>query len=243
MSFPHRGARWMSVIALLVGALWVSPATAAPFTATWNVVPSTYPAAPPPSPFYDCTDWGAGGLFCDWLWDQGLEVSKVSSVPFPMYGDSGPFYDAFGLIPPLESEIGTGIGGDGYLTINTSCRAGLDPCFLAFTPRSMVVDLYSDRGPAGVFLTSSRGGLIKAPNGTATVTFAGPEWTDITGIGVGIYLPDVCGDPDNARDCRLGELGLSIYRLEFDATPLPEPASGLLVGTALLAALRRHRRS
>jgi hypothetical protein len=239
MPLPHRRTRWMSLIALLVGLLWASPATATPFIATWNNVPNTVDP-PPPSPFYDCPVWGGGGLICDWIWDQGLEVKAgPGGFGLPMYGDGGPFFDALGLDVPFESEL----TGGGYLAIDTNCRVGLVPCIHTFTPRNIVADVYSEVGPAGVSFSSSRGGLIKAPVGTVSVDFAGAEWTDITGMSIGIYLSDACGDPDSDLDCRrLGELALFLDRLTFDATPVPEPASLLLVGTGLLATLRRYRR-
>ena len=240
MLFSRRRTRWMSLIALLVGLLWAPPATAAPFTATWHVVPGPFSTPPPPSPFYDCPTWSGGGLICHWIWDQGLEVTVSTGALPPMYGDYNPFYDAYGLHPPFESEL-TGNDG-GYLAIDTNCRPGLDPCIHTFTPRNIVASLYSEGGPAGVFFTSSRGGLIKAPGGAVSVDFAGAEWTDITGMNIGIYFPDACGDPETLLRCGQGELGLDLYRLTFDATPVPEPAGLLLVGTGLLATLRRYRR-
>src|SRR5262245_51870174 len=124
---PPRRTRWTTTIVVLVALLWVSPAAADPFVATWDVAPSTFPDAPPPSPFYDCPGWGGGGLICAWLWDQGLEISSKTFLP--MYGDGGPFYDAFGTDPPLESDIAVG-GGD--LGIVAKCLPGLGPCINTF---------------------------------------------------------------------------------------------------------------
>jgi hypothetical protein len=54
---------------------------------------------------------------------------------------------------------------------------------------------------------------------------------------------DSCSEPANELDCfGLWERGLSIARLTFDAEPIPEPGSVLLLGLALLAASRRQRR-
>ena len=236
MPLPLRRMRWLAMVALL-GLLWVSPAAATSFTATWNVVPNTPPppAPPPPSPFYDCPTWGGGGLICNWLWDQGLEVSDTS--PFlPMYGDSGPFFDAFGDDQlPLESEV---TAFSSLLQIVPKCLAGIDPCFDTFTPLSMVAEGYFSWTQGGVFFVSSNGGLLTTSNGLAN--FSGPEWTNITWMGIGLFLPDACGDPES--DCVSEEQALYIHRLTFDATAVPEPASTLLVGTGLLALLRRYRR-
>jgi hypothetical protein len=246
MPSSHGRARWMSPIALLVGLLWASPAIAIPFTATWHVpaVPGSGDP-PPPSPFYDCPTWSAGELVCHWIWDQGLEVKAGTEATFPrIFGDGNPYYDATGEHPPFESELtGDDWGYRGYLEIDANCRAGLFPCIHTFTPRNIQVGLSVDAArPPGVFFMSSRGGLIKAPGGDVSVDFAGAEWTDITAMSIGIYFPDACGDPFNDLHCNREEFFLDLYRLTFDATPIPEPASLLLVGTGLLATLRRYRR-
>ena len=59
---------------------------------------------------------------------------------------------------------------------------------------------------------------------------------------IGLFLPDACSDPESGVDCDRGEQALSIYSLTFDADPIPEPASVVLLGTGLLALARRYRR-
>ena len=72
--------------------------------------------------------------------------------------------------------------------------------------------------------------------------FDGPAWTDIAWMRIGLFLPDECGDPESGLNCDQGEQALSIYRLTFDAQPVPEPASVVLLGTGLVALARRYRR-
>jgi hypothetical protein len=236
MSLPLRKTRALLATAFLSAVLWTAPATAAPFTVTWDFGFSNPFEVPATTPFYDCSaGWGAGGLKCHWLWEQGLEISSATGVP--MYGDGGPFYDAAGHDLPFESEIPLGAGA-GLLKIVPECRAGLEPCFDTFTPLNISASVFFSNARGGVFFTSSRGGLVTAPNGVAT--FTGPEWTDIEWIYVGLYLADECGDI--LSDCRGFERGLDINRLTFDAVPIPEPASVLLLGPALLALVRRYRR-
>lgn len=239
MSVSFRTMRCVQALAVLLFAGWTPPASADTFTATWNFhlqggdIPD-----PNPTPFYDCPFMGES-LICDWLWDQGLELS--SATPLPLYGDSGAFYDAFGSGLPLASEIshGTEFGfGDGLLQVVPACRPGLQPCFAAFTPTSMSTNGFFSSGEGGVFFTSSRGGLVVAPDGQAT--FSGPEWTDIAWMYVGLYRPDECADSD--ADCLRGEQMLDIHSLTFEAEAIPEPASVLLVGSGLLAIVRRYRR-
>ena len=153
----QRTSRVLLVVTLLVGLSWVAPAAAETFTATWDY--GLRSEIPDPSPFYDCDFVGSGGLICDWLWDQGLEVSSPS---YPMYANPTPYFDAYGFRLPLESEIG---GGDGLLRIVPKCLAGIQPCFDTFTPLSMVADGFFTRAPGGVFFTSSRGGLLTTPDG------------------------------------------------------------------------------
>ena len=223
--------------ALFVGLFVVPHADGSPITATYT---ATWTAAanagdpPAPSPFYDCPGWAGGGLICQWIWDQGLEVSSLTALP--MYGDDGPFYDALGTPLPV------GPGGGYVLGIRVNCRPGLEPCINTFTPRSIDVDLENQRGAVRISFLSSQGGLVTA--GPGLVNFVGAEWTDITSIWIGLFRPDECGDPDTELDCtRDGELGLYVRSLTFDATAVPEPASVLLMCTGLLAVLRRYRRA
>jgi hypothetical protein len=232
--FQNRTAPWVLIFTVLVGLAPVSPAAAAPFTATWDF-DFDFPTVPDESPLYDCPSWGAGGLICRFLWDQGLTVSGVS---LRMYGDGGPFVDAFGAALPVESDISA---GSGLFRIVPQCLVGLQPCFDTFTPLSMSTDPFTSGSPGGVFFLSSRGGLVTSFGGSAD--FSGPEWTDITSMVVGLFFPDECNDPESGLECGQGEQGLDITRLTFDATPVPEPASVLLVGTGMLALLRRSRRS
>ena len=220
--------------ALLVGLAVAPPAEGAPITvtltATWRA--ADHAGDPPaPSPFYDCPGWAGGGLICRWIWDQGLEVRSLTFLP--MYGDSGPFYDAFGVNLPV------GPSGSGVLGIEVSCLTGLQPCFQTFTPRSINVGLDSD---AGVALISFNDGMLTSGGGV--VNFVGDQWKDSTGLTIGLFLPDECADPDTNLDCSSNnELALHIRSLTFDVTVAPEPASVLLVGTGLLAVLRRYRRA
>jgi len=230
-------------LALLLSfaVLWTAPATAAPFTATWDYGPfDPYADEQPPSPFYDCSDWGAGGLFCSWLWDQGLEVSSAVFNGPTMYGDVGPFYDAYSFDLPIKSSISS---GDALLQIVPKCLPGLEPCFDTFTPRRMVADGDMEGPPGGVFFASSRGGLVRAEHGVAN--FGGPQWTDISWMYVGLYRPNECANPDRVQNCyNYGEQNLTLESLTFDTEHrIPEPGSVLLLGAGLLALARRHRRS
>jgi hypothetical protein len=230
--------RSLPLIAVLLVVGWTAPAAADTFTATWDFhlqggeVPD-----PNPTPFYDCDEVFSGGLFCSWLWEQGLEVTSTTALP--LYGDGGPFYDAFGDELPFESDIPQGGGfGAGLLQIAPACRPGLSPCFETFTPLHGVADAFLQRSPGGVFFTSSRGGVVTSPDGVAN--FAGPQWTDIAWMYVGLYIADECADPE--ADCSPGEQQLSLENLTFAAEPIPEPAAVLLVGSGLLALVRRYRR-
>jgi hypothetical protein len=231
------------VVTLLVGPSWVAPAAADTFTATWDYHLGGGDV-PDPSPFYDCDFVGSGGLICGWLWDKGLEVTDISFGP--LYGDGGPYFDAFGFELPLESDIGF---GDGLLRIVPKCLDGFNPCFDTFTPLTMVadgdVDFEDDSPdgvfePGGMFFRSSKGGLLIS---NRLSNFAGPEWTDITWMEIGLFWPDGCGDPEGGVFCRGDEQNLSLSSLTFDADadPIPEPASVVLLGTGLLALARRYR--
>ena len=231
----QRTSRVLLVVTLLVGPSWVAPAAADTFTATWDY-DLRGGVVPDPSPFYDCDFVGSGGLICNWLWDQGLEV-RDNPPNSPMYGDGGPFFDAFGFHLPLESDVSA---GDGLLRIVPKCLAGIQPCFDTFTPLSMVASTHFTRSPGGVFFTSSKGGVLTTSDGLGN--FAGPEWTNIAWMDIGLFVPDACDDPESGVDCDRGEQGLHVHSLTFDADPIPEPASVVLLGTGLLALARRYRR-
>jgi len=189
----QRTSRALLVVMLLVGPAWAAPAAAETFTANWTFY--TGGKVPAPSPFYDCDFMGSGGLICQWIWSQGLRLSD-NPPNFPMYGDGAPYFDAYGFDLPLESEASGAL-----LQIVPKCLGGI--CFGTFTPLSIVTegrvdfyDYYSPDGvsePGGVFFASSKGGLITTLDGLAN--FAGPEWTDITWMGIGLFWPDGCGDP------------------------------------------------
>jgi hypothetical protein len=236
----HSRTTLPAVATLFFAVLWTTSATAAPFTAKWNSVPFDPDADdPPPSAFYDCHGFGEAGPFCNWIWDQGLEVSAPFFGP-PMYAAPNPFYDAFAFDLPLLSDLSSGDGP--LLQIVPRCRPSLHPCLDAFTPLSVVASgtFTSEENPGGVFFTSSRGGVVTSADGLAT--FAGPEWTDIAWMNIGLYRPDACGDPETDRGCTSGEQFLDLYSLTFDADPIPEPASVVLLGAGLLALARRYRR-
>jgi hypothetical protein len=234
-------SRILSVVVLLFGPSWVATAAADTFTATWDY--NLTSQDPDPSPFYDCGG-GSAGLLCSWIWDKGLEIS-ANPPNYPMYGDYYPFFDAYGFQLPLESALSI---GDGLLQIVPKCLAGFNPCFDTFTPLSMVADGdvsfrdYSPdgAGPGGMFLMSSKGGLLTTSD--RLINFAGPQWTDITWMGIGLFWPDGCVDPEFGVVCQGGEQNVSISRLTFDADPIPEPASVMLLGTGLVALARRYRR-
>lgn len=234
--------RLPAAAAFVLGLLFALPAGAAPLTATWRVVPHTQPPVlPDPSPRYDCDLWAAGGLICEFLWDEGLELRSETGLP--LYGDGEPFYDAFGFDPPFKSDISP---FDQLLSISSSCRAGLEPCFDTFTPRGLTVSLFAEAIPAGLFVISSKGGLVTVPGPGAgqslAVSFSGDKWTDVTAIGIGLFLPNSCGGPEDRGRCNeSGELNLTVDELRFDVGPVPEPATALLFGAGLIAALRRSR--
>jgi hypothetical protein len=220
-----RSARWVSATSLLVGMLWTSPANADLFVATWNHHLHEVPE-PTVTPFWDCRDFGGGGLICAWLWQSGLEIS--SDTDLPLYGDGGPSYDAYGTELPFESDL----PDSGLLRIVAACRVGQAPCFKTFTPIRISVDAYAEDTDVGAFMTSSRGGLVTTSNGTAS--FTGTAWTDITSMAIGMYLPDECGDPDIEDECGQGEQRLYVNGLTFEAQPVPEPGTVWLLGAALL---------
>jgi hypothetical protein len=214
---------------VLFAVLWTSPVSASPFTVSWAGFDFIRDAdEQPPSPFYDCFGWSAGGLHCEWLWESGLKVSKSPGYELPMYGDGGPFYDLYGIdVTDFLPDF----------SIQAECLAGIAPCFHTFTPRDIWA--YGANSTVGLFFGSSRGGRVIVPPGASGhVSFDGPEWTDITAMWVGIYVPEACMDPE--LDCSADELALG--PLTFDATPIPEPVSTLLVGAGLLAVLSRRRR-
>jgi len=175
-------------------------------------------------------DFGGGGLICGYLWQSGLEIS--SDTDLPLYGDGGPSYDAYGTDLPLESDL----PDSGLLSIDVACRVGHAPCFKTFTPLRMSVYAAADYPGTGAFV-SGAGGLVKTLNGT--VDFTGGGWTDIRSLEVGMYLIDECGDPENERRCFGREQRLYISSLTFEAQPVPEPGTVLLLGVALL--LRKVR--
>ena len=231
MAMRRRTASCVTVIVVLLACAWPTASHASEFTAVWSgVVPSAQPnEIPPASPFYDCPTWGGGGLICDFIWDEGLELRREG---FPIYGDSTPpFYDGFGN--------NTGIGS-GDVTINAVCLPGVAPCFDTFTPIRMDMSAFDFRGASGVYFTSSRGGLIMLPdaNAVGTVEFSGDLWTNVTSIGIGLFTPDEC-----LPDCEVErEKGMYFQSLTFEATPVAEPATLALLGAAALGVLVRTRR-
>ena len=231
MSSAYRKAPWFSVVALLVGVMWTSPAAAALYESHWNfLLASDKIPDPNPTPFWDCPTVAADGLICSYLWGLGIEVS--SNTALPMYGDGGPRYDEFGVPLPLESELPL----PGLLRLAPACRDGMSPCFKVFTPSYM--EAFSNDPDVGVFMTSSRGGLVTTLNGNAT--FAGAEWTDIAWIQVGLFFPDACGDPQSGLQCGPGEHTLYVQRLHYEA--VPEPAVVWLLGAGLFMSIRNRRR-
>jgi hypothetical protein len=230
----ERTSRVLLLVALLVGPSWVAPVAAETFTATWDYRLSGG-KVPEPSPFYNCGFVGSGGLICHWLWDQGLEVSDITFGP--LYGNGGPYFDAFGFQLPLESDLRN---EPGLLQIVPKCLDGFQPCFDTFTPLRMEAFGNFSEAPGGVFFSSSKGGLLTTFDSVAN--FAGPEWTDIAWIEIGLFLPDACSDPESGVECDFGEQNVFIGSLTFDAAPIPEPASVVLLGAGLFALARRHRR-
>ena len=202
--------------------LWTAPANAEVFTATWYYDFNSYEADP--SPFYDCSHMGAQGMICQWLWDEGLEVS-APGVP-RMYAGPGPFVDAYGWDLPLNDVF----------QIVPKCIAGFDPCFDRFTPISLSGGAFGFEFPVATAFNG--GGVTQTQDGV--FHFAPEFWTNTTELRMSMYLVGEC---DPFFGC-LQEQGMDIFSFTFEADPIPvpEPAGVLLLGTGVLALIRRNRR-
>lgn len=227
-----RSARWLSAVAVVIAVSLPSTADGTVFRVDWDYGLSGFePPDPNPTAFWDCPGVTGAGLICASLWEQGLEVSSTNDLP--MYGDVGPFYDAFGVDLPLESDL----PDSDLLSITAVCRAGESPCFSTFTPIRLSLSGFGDEPDIRMFVTSSRGGL--RTTSTGVVDLKGEKWTDITSMSVGLYLPNRCGRSDD--ECERGEQALYINSLVFAdrLDQVPEPAVLTMLGAALL--LRRVR--
>jgi len=231
--------RW-SAAALVCACLWTAPAGAAAITVDWDVVPHADGFLDEATPSYECYGEFYAGRFCRYLWQSGLELFD-DGVGVALYDDR--FVDAtYHDIP--ESEI----PGEG-IEVRPRCESTLAPCFDVFTP--LTLQLWAgaiDSFPVNVFVTSSRGGVVKLPDvdgrAPVTITFSGAEWTDVDSLFIGMYRPAFCEGqtwPDIDPACKGRVLGFYVDSLTFDAD-VPEPGAVALLASGLFAVVRRYRR-
>ena len=222
----------IAALVALVVALWAAPTHAALITVDWDVVPHDHgPITYGDSPYYECDGSSYGTSLCYSLWDEGLELSRIT---WSFYDDK--FVDGYG-VGDDEEDIGPGPAGG--QSISPLCKAGLSPCFDTFTPHTLRIVGLSSGGPdPNIFVLSSKGGLIKLPSlfGLATLDLSGSEWTDVTSIDIGFYIASDCEEEECNTDT---EKAFWVEDLTFEGHAVPEPSLIVLIAAGIGAVGRR----
>jgi hypothetical protein len=238
--------RHLAAATLATTLLGVS-AYADPITVDWDVVPhNRQQTGFDGSPYYNCVGEFYGERGCRWLWDTGMQAEAVF---FSFFDDK--YFDGFGIGVP-EADLPEGNGGPegAVMRIRPECKSELSPCFDLFTPQQLRIvggNKFGSPFP-NLFITSSRGGLMKFPsvNGLLSIEFSGDEWSNLEWLEYGFYLPEACESDDPPQDdlCRRGrEKDLTLRDLTFEPVPEPALVSLLTVGALGVGVRRRFRSS
>ena len=235
----HSAARTLAA-AFLLALFCATPARADLITVDWDVTPHEEgELAFDDSPYYQCHGANYPYRLCDWLWQGGLGID--GDIHYDFFEDT--WLDGYGK-GENESWL-MPLPGFAAVLISPECKPGLGPCFDLFTPKRMRIWGAEDQGPSpNLFIISSGGGLLKFPslggNAPLSIDFFGDEWRNLSWLGYGFYLPDVCESDDPPLDvCDPNtEKALILEDLTFE--PVPEPAvMWLLAAGALSVAVRR----
>ena len=226
----------IAALVALVVALWAAPTHAALITVDWDVVPHDHgPITFGESPYYECDGSSYGTSLCYSLWDEGLELGRIT---WSFYDDK--FVDGYG-IGEDEGDIGPGLAGG--QRISPVCKSGLSPCFDSFTPDTLRIVGLSSLGPdPNIFVLSSKGGLVKLPSlsGLASIGLSGSQWTDLDWLEIGFYIAGDCEE----RECETDtEKAFWVEDLSFEGHSVPEPSLIVLIGAGIGAVGRRRYRA